>query len=98
MKLIATFYQTSDDYDSDEVRWVDEDHNPHGFGFMSKKTGIIHIRYCPVCGGENYMSQQVCVGCGFSPNPKGKDARKRSVHSPSRAESSGDLPKPELKR
>lgn len=69
MTFKTVMYPTPDTHDSNDIRWETEDGRVQGYGYQSKESGDIHIRRCPRCHNENYMSQTVCITCGFSPNP-----------------------------
>lgn len=72
--LTIVIYLTSLDYDSDHVRWEDENHKSYGFGYRSKdKDHKIGLIKCPKCDKENYapnVSIGICTWCGFNANEK----------------------------
>lgn len=74
MKFKTVVYPTPKSNDSDDVRWEAPNGSVQGYGFIPKEgEPLIHVVRCPRCHNENYMSQPVCISCGFSPNPKPKE-------------------------
>lgn len=64
----AEIHQLPENYDTDDVIFVDEEGKEVGFGFRSKEDGTIKIKRCPECGRENYamtVSSGFCAWCGY---------------------------------
>lgn len=68
MKLQLVVTPTPADHDSDNCTWKDEQGKYRGGGYIPKEEPkVVHITRCPNCLGENYMSQPICIKCGFVP-------------------------------
>jgi hypothetical protein len=89
MKLELLVFEYKEGHDSDDCTWVgkdkDGDKELRGGGFIpvgGERKGIIHIVRCPECLRENYMSQTVCINCGFTPDEKSRLEAARAVNPP----------------
>jgi hypothetical protein len=68
LHLHAVVITMPPEFDHDDVRWEDDLGMSHGFGYRGKGDGEIHVTVCQVCSNENYLSQSICIFCGFDPN------------------------------
>jgi hypothetical protein len=74
-KLTMVFRVNGPSYDHDDILWFDDQGNFFGLGYIGRGDDkTIRVVRCPECVNENYMSQPICIKCGFFPNPKEKES------------------------